>query len=179
VIVRTSDGGAGSTDILGTLDRPIIGARSSRSPVPPVFQVTENGQSRSSSSSSAYNSPSFMPESRPPSSVSTDFHSPARPTRSVTPTQNASRSPVSPTFSEYSIASKNGTKRSSKQNPLSSLFNMGLIPPLVFSSLANSSRSSLASDGSSYHTWDGERTIVSRFSARLMGHSLHGTTFHP
>lgn len=150
-----SDGAVSSSDVHGALDRLTISGRSLRSPVLPDSPITGNGQNIGRSPSSASNN---VPENRPSSSVSTDFHSPPRPTRSVTPTQNASRrSPVSPTFSEYGISSKNGTKRSLKQNSPSSPFNPGLIPPLVFSSLANSSRSSLASDGSSYHSWDGDK----------------------
>ena len=153
-----SDGAVSSSDVHGALDRSIIGVRPLRSPALPDSPITGNGQSSSSSSSSISHNPSFLPENRPPSSVSTDFHSPIRPTRSVTPTQNISRrSPVSPTFSEYGMSSKNGSKRSSKQSTLLSPFNLGMIPPLVFSSLANSSRSSLASDGSSFHSWDGEK----------------------
>jgi serine/arginine repetitive matrix protein 2 len=151
-----SDSAASSSDLHGILDRSIIGTRPLRSPALPDSPTTGNALNISSSSSSASNNPSFLHESRPPSSVSTDFNSPLRPTRSVTPTQNSRRSPVSPTFSDYGISSKNG-KRSLKQNSLSSPSNLGLIPPLIFSSLANSSRSSLASDGSSYHSWDGEK----------------------
>jgi serine/arginine repetitive matrix protein 2 len=142
-----------SPAILGAFDRPTNGVRSVHSPVFPDSPMFENGQSSTGSSNNLVS----LHDNRPPSSVSTDFSSPNRPIRSVTPTQNASRSPVSPTFSEPSTPSKNGSTRSSKQNPLSSLLNLGTIPPLVFSSLANSSRSSLASDGSSYHTWDGEK----------------------
>jgi hypothetical protein len=146
----------GSSDIHGAFDRPTNGIRSVHSPALTDSPMVDNGQGSTGSSSSAHNNLVSLHD-RPPSSVSTDFSSPNRPIRSVTPTQNASRSPASPTFSEHGTPSKNGSKRSSKQNPLSSLFNLGAIPPLLFSSLANSSRSSLASDGSSYHTWDGEK----------------------
>ncbi|KAG6919954.1 hypothetical protein DXG01_013303 [Tephrocybe rancida] len=78
----------------------------------------------------------------------TDLGSPRRaPQRSVTPTQSAARSPTSPTFPNFSNST--GSLRSSKQSPPSAS-----VPPLVFSPLVNSSRSSLESAGSSYHTWD-------------------------
>ena len=156
-----SDGAASSSDIHGALDRSIVGVRPLRALALPDSPITGNAQSSSGSSSSTSHNPSFLPENRPSSSVSTDFHSPIRPTRSATPTQNTSRrSPVSPTFSDYGTPSKNGVKRSSRQNTLLSSFNLGMIPPLVFSSLANSSRSSLASDGSSFHSWDGEKDYL-------------------
>ena len=147
-----SDSAVSTSDIHGALDHSITGARALRSPALPDSPITGNPHS-SSLSSPVSNKP---PENRPPSSMSTDFSSPLRPVRSVTPTQNTSRSPVSPTFSEYGTSTKNA-KYTSRQQSLSSPFNLGLIPPLVFSSLANSSRSSLASDGSSYHSSDGEK----------------------
>ncbi|KAF8894697.1 hypothetical protein BD779DRAFT_1669167 [Infundibulicybe gibba] len=79
-----------------------------------------------------------------------------RTTRSPTPTQSVSRSPTSPTFSNFEQSSKNGSRRSSKQTTPSSQFNLGPYPSLMFSPIANSSRSSLESAGSSYHSWDGD-----------------------
>jgi len=84
-----------------------------------------------------------------------DLTSHVRGPRSPTPTQNPPRSPTSPTPPDYTPSAKS-RKRSSKQNTPSNLFNLSPIPPLMFSPLSNSSRSSLESDGSSYHTWEGE-----------------------
>ncbi|KAJ7694217.1 hypothetical protein B0H17DRAFT_1168683 [Mycena rosella] len=77
--------------------------------------------------------------------------------RSPTPTQVAGRSPPAGTSLNFDTNSKNGSRRSSKQNPPSSPFSLGSFQPLVFSPIANSSRSSLESAGSSYHSWDGEQ----------------------
>ncbi|KAG5647136.1 hypothetical protein DXG03_001091 [Asterophora parasitica] len=99
----------------------------------------------------------------PPAMTPGEFGSLRRPPpRSATPTQSAARSPTSPTFEE-SIASP-GNKRSSKQNITNS--NHNSIPPLVLSPLFNTSRSSLESAGSSYHTWEDEEKdlYISLFS---------------
>ncbi|TFK72178.1 hypothetical protein BDN72DRAFT_792778 [Pluteus cervinus] len=97
---------------------------------------------------------------RPPSAMSRmELGSPAlnptRIARSPTPTQIPARSPTSPTF-DLSTSSKNGHKRSSKQGSTSSPFSSAAFNSLMFSPIANSSRSSLESAGSSYHSTDGE-----------------------
>ncbi|KAF8631450.1 hypothetical protein AX17_005127 [Amanita inopinata Kibby_2008] len=73
--------------------------------------------------------------------------------RSPTPTHS---SPRSPTFPTADNPPRNGSKRSSRQNAPSP-FLFGQYPPLVFLPVVNSSRSSLESIGSSYHSWDGEK----------------------
>jgi hypothetical protein len=114
----------------------------------------------------------FSVENRPSSPISgVDLGFPALATNralgSPTPTQNVPRSPTSPAFSNFDLTSKNGSRRSSKQNAPSSPFSHSLFHPLIFSPIANSSRSSLESAGSSYHSWDGEQhkdRILSLFS---------------
>ncbi|KAF9466343.1 hypothetical protein BDZ94DRAFT_1233950 [Collybia nuda] len=134
-----SDGGISSSDIHGALEGHTSGPRTLRSPALPDSPTLDAGNPINESNS-------FTLDNRPASKMSlTELGSPARAPRSVTPTQNPSRSPTSPNFSS--------NKRSSKQNT-PSLFNLGPIPPLIFSPLANSSRSSLESAGSSYHSWD-------------------------
>lgn len=73
--------------------------------------------------------------------------------RSPTPTHN---SPRSPAFPSIEISPRNGSKRSSRQNT-SSPFLFGQYPPLVFLPVVNSSRSSMESLGSSYHSWEGDK----------------------
>ncbi|OBZ75877.1 hypothetical protein A0H81_04772 [Grifola frondosa] len=105
----------------------------------------------------------MQPDHRPPSAMSgMELGSPIqvtnRPLRSPTPTHNNTRSPSSAMFPDH--ASSNGdagpSRRSSKQNaPMSSsTFSLGPGNALLLSPIANSSRSSLESAGSSYHTWD-------------------------
>ncbi|KAF9566339.1 hypothetical protein CPC08DRAFT_116394 [Agrocybe pediades] len=86
--------------------------------------------------------------------------------RSDTPTQTGQRSPTSPTFSSFDISPRNGggSARSSRQNPPSSPFNVSSFSPLGFAPRANSSRSSLDSAGSSFHSWDESDKVLSVFS---------------
>ncbi|KAF8911121.1 hypothetical protein CPB84DRAFT_1763367 [Gymnopilus junonius] len=88
----------------------------------------------------------------------------AIPPRSATPTQAAQRSPISPTFSSFDLSPKNGSRRSSRQNPPSSPFNINPFPSLGLAQRANSSRSSLDSAGSSFHSWDEPDKVLSVFS---------------
>ena len=76
------------------------------------------------------------------------------PPRTLTPTQNAQRSPTSPGFAN----------KSPRQNPPSSPFNISAFSGLAFSARANSSRSSLDSVGSSFHSWDEPEKVFSVFS---------------
>ena len=148
----TADGSLNSLDVFGNLSNQ-PSPRSLRSP-PPDLQTTESSQG-----SSAANGPPYIPD--------TDFGSPLLPAmyapRSGTPTQAARRSPISPAFSNFELTSRNGSRRSSKQNPPSSPFNIGSFPSLGFSPRANSSRSSLDSAGSSFHSWDEGDKILSLF----------------
>lgn len=108
---------------------------------------------------------SMNSDHRPSSALSgTDLNSspvqaPNRPFRSPTPTHNATYSPTSATFGDQgAIVNGNGngissSRRTSKQNAHSS-FSFTPSQALLFSPLANTSRSSLESAGSSYHSWD-------------------------
>ncbi|KAJ7172629.1 hypothetical protein C8R46DRAFT_1086659 [Mycena filopes] len=132
--------------------------RSLRSPALPDSPLISPGHNTMNSFSSSFSSTSSFESPRPMSSISgVDIGSPVmganRIVRSPTPTQLAGRSPTTGTFE---ISSKNGSRRSSRQNAPSSPFTLGPYPPLVFSPIASSSRSSLESAGSSYHSWDGE-----------------------
>lgn len=80
-----------------------------------------------------------------------------RPFRSPTPTHSVTYSPTSATFADQGVhLNGNGlspSRRTSKQNAHSS-FSFTPSQALLFSPLANVSRSSLGSAGSSYHSWD-------------------------
>jgi serine/arginine repetitive matrix protein 2 len=155
-----SDGGVSSSDIHGGLEGHNPGPRSLRSPALPDSPTLDgDNPSMNQISPLFHEQNTFVLDNRPSSKMSiTELGSPTQVPRSVTPTQTTSRSPISPTFSDFgNSSSRNSNKRSSKQNAASSLFNLGPIPPLVFSPLANSSRSSLESAGSSYHSWEDEK----------------------
>ncbi|KAI0048567.1 hypothetical protein FA95DRAFT_1517317 [Auriscalpium vulgare] len=101
-------------------------------------------------------------ENRPPSalsgsdplSASSSFVS--RPLRSPTPTQFAQRSPASPSFPDNDLTiNTRSAKRASKQT-ISSPFSLNQSNPLILSPMLNSSRSSMESVGSSYHSWEAE-----------------------
>ncbi|KAJ7470608.1 hypothetical protein FB451DRAFT_1254284 [Mycena latifolia] len=131
-------------------------SRSLRSPALPDSPLIGPGHAAMNSFSSTFSSTSSFESPRPMSSI--DIGSPVMSAkRSPTPTQVAGRSPTSGTFPSFDKNSKNGSRRSSKQNTPSSPFSLGPFQPLVFSPIANSSRSSLESAGSSYHSWDGEQ----------------------
>ncbi|EMD34457.1 hypothetical protein CERSUDRAFT_117312 [Gelatoporia subvermispora B] len=104
---------------------------------------------------------------RPPSAMSgRDASSPVqmlnRPLRSPTPTYGLSRSPTTPTFSEQPHTNGDSfgpSRRSSKQSvPAHMSFNSSHASGLLLAPIANSSRSSLDSMGSSYHSWDEDHT---------------------
>ncbi|EIW60763.1 uncharacterized protein TRAVEDRAFT_71059 [Trametes versicolor FP-101664 SS1] len=139
-----------------TLDRAKSTSRSLRSPALPDSPWVDNGHSGSFAIA--------QPDHRPPSAMSgMDLGSPAqhgnRILRSPTPTYNGARSPTSPTFRDFGAINGDGaitSARSSKQTQHASShsFSLGTPNALLFSPIANSSRSSLESAGSSYHTWD-------------------------
>ncbi|KAF8212393.1 hypothetical protein K438DRAFT_1806447 [Mycena galopus ATCC 62051] len=135
-------------------------SRSLRSPALPDSPLIGPGHSTMNSFSSNFSSTSSFESPRPMSSISgIDIGSPvgtSRVLRSPTPTQVAGRSPTAGSLSNFDISSKNGSRRSSKQNAPSTPFTLNPFQPLVFSPIANSSRSSLESVGSSYHSWDGD-----------------------
>jgi hypothetical protein len=74
--------------------------------------------------------------------------------RSSTPTQYPPRSTASPALSEHDLG--RSSRRGSRQ-ATASPFTLIQSQPLVLSPLANSSRSSLESAGSSYHTWEADK----------------------
>ena len=136
----TVEGLLNNSDVFGSLTNQ-SSPRSLRSPPPPDSQTTESGPT-------AISPQAYIPEPF-------DFAP-----RSGTPTQNARPSPISPSFSNFELSSRNGSRRSSRQNPPSP-FNIGT---LGFSPRANSSRSSLDSAGSSFHSWDEGDKVFNLFS---------------
>ena len=139
----TVEGLLNNSDVFGSLTNQ-ASPRSLRSP-PPDSQTTEAGPT-------AISSQAYIPEPF-------DFAP-----RSGTPTQNVRPSPISPSFSNFELSSRSGSRRSSRQNPPSSPFNIGTFSSLGFSPRPNSSRSSLDSAGSSFHSWDEGDKIFSLFS---------------
>ncbi|KAG7092396.1 hypothetical protein E1B28_008753 [Marasmius oreades] len=155
-----SDAGLDSVDTHESYENPQVSAtRSLRSPALPDSPLITATHSTMLSFSSKHSGNS---EYRPWSPMSgLDGNAPnsyiSRAVRSPTPTQTSpARSPTSPTFPSFDIGSKNGSRRSSKQNS-SSHFSLSAFNPVVFSPIANSSRSSLESVGSSFHSGDGDR----------------------
>ncbi|KAI0350253.1 hypothetical protein OH77DRAFT_1525055 [Trametes cingulata] len=140
------------------LERSKSVTRSLRSPALPDSPWVDNGHTGTGTFAIA------QPEYRPPSAMSgMDLGSPAqvanRILRSPTPTHSSTRSPTSPTFNDFGAINGDGpspSRRSSKQTQHASShsFSLGAPNALLFSPIANSSRSSLESAGSSYHTWD-------------------------
>ncbi|KAH7910643.1 hypothetical protein BJ138DRAFT_1173017 [Hygrophoropsis aurantiaca] len=147
------------SDFQSNTERAKSPSRSMRSPTP---LENRSYDQTSSSNSLTWNRPSSPPtasDHRSPSSLSgIDLGSPLtlpnRALRSPTPTQP--RSPTLNTNDSSSVVN-NTNSRSSKQhsrNNSSAHFSLGLSRPLVFSPIASSSRSSLESTGSSYHSWE-------------------------
>ena len=121
---------------------------------------------RSKSTSRSLRSPALLDspwvdvglEYRPPSAMSgMDLGSPVQGPHSIvrSPTPNGARSPASPTHTDVGGVDDGRTmsRRSSKHHS-SYTFSLGQPNALLFSPLVNSSRSSLESAGSSYHSWD-------------------------
>lgn len=137
-------------EVIAQLSRSgsLVGSRSLRSPALPDSPLFE---------SAAQSSGAFTLSTRgQPPSLGSDIGS--SPPRSSTPTQYSSRSSVSPAFSDHdpSRSSRRGSHQAA-----ASPFALNQSQALVLSPLANSSRSSLESAGSSYHTWEDkqDRTI--------------------
>lgn len=132
-------------------------SRSARSPEPSSSVSTwyDNRQASTTSLNGQV-------DARSPSAMSSalDPGSPTRPYRTPTPNpsgRNTTASPASPMFAEQSTYT-NGTslspsRRTSRQNGHSS-YTFSPAQALLLSPLGNSSRSSLESAGSSYHSWD-------------------------
>ena len=125
----------------------VLGSRSLRSPALPDSPVYESAAQSTGASMLSKRGQANDISSSPPGNAAL---------RSSTPTQYSSRSSVSPAFSDYEPRS---SRRGSRQAAASS-FTLNQ-SQLVLSPLANSSRSSLESAGSSYHTWEDkqDRTI--------------------
>ncbi|KAF8959075.1 hypothetical protein BDZ97DRAFT_1424778 [Flammula alnicola] len=166
----TESGGTSSSDYHGSLggqNKPP--QRSLKSPALPDSPIYDFGQSPAYSFASV--SPSngqaasserphaYIPNVDLGSPILASTHAP----RSDTPTQNAQHSPISPAFSNFDLSSRNGSRRSSRQNPPPSPFNISTFPSLGFAPRANSSRSSLDSVGSSFHSWDETDKVLSLF----------------
>ncbi|KAK0459548.1 uncharacterized protein EV420DRAFT_272427 [Desarmillaria tabescens] len=144
-----------SAEVPGSFDQSNRGAtRSLKSPALPDSPLIDRGHNTLDSISSSYSS---FSDKRPGSPMSLMELAPSssKVVRSPTPTQGT-RSPASPTFSGGGMSPRNGSRRSSRQNGTSNPFNFGPNNPLVFSPIASSSRSSLESAGSSYHSWEGD-----------------------
>jgi serine/arginine repetitive matrix protein 2 len=168
----TTDGGTSSSDFYNSngQSKPARSSRSSALPDSPIFDFNQSAplsfSSAASSSISQIDSSerphAFLPDISLGSPGLVSTHSP----RSGTPTQNTSqRSPISSTFSSIDLSPRNGgSRRSSRQNPPSSPFNISSFPSLGFAPRANSSRSSLDSVGSSFHSWDETDKVLSVFS---------------
>jgi serine/arginine repetitive matrix protein 2 len=79
--------------------------------------------------------------------------------RSPTPTGYPPASPASPTFSDVDRSNSRANSRSGQyasRQGAPSPFTLNQSHALLLSPIANSSRSSLESTGSSYHSWEGE-----------------------
>ena len=156
--------------------------RSLRSSVNPDSSWQDN---RHASSTSLGISTDYRPSSATPGTELNPSPVQAlnRPLRSPTPTHNATYSPTSATFPDQGVhLNGNGlspSRRTSKQNNHSS-FSFTPSQVLLFSPLANVSRSSLGSAGSSYHSWDEDhkqdrlRDLYFSLDPQLEWHDLSG-----
>ncbi|KZT11638.1 uncharacterized protein LAESUDRAFT_720897 [Laetiporus sulphureus 93-53] len=138
-------------------DRSASVASSVRSPILPESPIIDRGIGASnllSPSEVGYRSPSAM--------SAADLGSPlqlsTRSIRSPTPTHSRHKSSASASVYERTADTTNGdsyggSRRSSKQKHHSS-FSWSSTHALLLSPIANSSRSSIESGGSSYHSWD-------------------------
>src|SRR6266403_1531794 len=127
----------------------VLGSRSLRSPPLPDSPLFESAtQSTGAFTLSRQGQPSSMGNdigSSPPGSAAL---------KSPTPTQYPSRTSTPPAFSEPDLG--RSSQRSSHQ-AVTSPFSLNQSQTLVLSPLANSSRSSLESAGSSYRTWEADK----------------------
>jgi len=126
-----------------------LGTRSLRSPPLPDSPVLE---------SAAQSNGAFTLSKRGQHSLSGNDNGPtplgSAALRSSTPTQYPPRSTASPALSEHDLG--RSSRRGSRQ-ATASPFTLNQSQALVLSPLANSSRSSLESAGSSYHTWEADK----------------------
>ncbi len=150
---KRSDSNMSSTDLheFAQLNRSgsLLGNRSLRSPALPDSPSLENGsQSLGTFSSSKRGQPSAPSNDLGSSPMANAA------LRSSTPTQYAPRSPGSPAFFEHDVG--RNSRRGSRQ-ATASPFTPNRSQTPILSPLANSSRSSLESAGSSYHTWEADK----------------------
>ncbi|EKM55914.1 uncharacterized protein PHACADRAFT_209427 [Phanerochaete carnosa HHB-10118-sp] len=149
---RTEPSGSSRSTTSATTTRP--------SRTPDISDSQPNWYNNRSQSSASVNG---TQDYRSPSAMSStiDPGSPTRPFRSPTPNhslQNLAASPTASSFNEsngYANGSgfSSSSRRTSRQNAHSS-FTLSPGHALLLSPLGNSSRSSLESGGSSYHSWD-------------------------
>ena len=126
----------------------LLGNRSLRSPALPESPSLENGsQSLATFTYPKRGQPSAPSNDLGPSSLDRNAT-----LRSSTPTQYAPRSPGSPALFEHDVGRNS---RLGSRQATASPFMLNQIP--ILSPLANSSRSSLESAGSSYHTWEADK----------------------
>ncbi|KAF9477380.1 hypothetical protein BDN70DRAFT_881285 [Pholiota conissans] len=161
----TTDGsGTTSSDVYGSIFDPSkLQQRTLRSPIlvePNALDSNQNASTANRQTASGDQPHAYIPDVYSGSPLSASANNP----RSDTPTQNGQRSPISPTFSNFDLSAKNGSRRSSRQNASSSPFNLNTFPSLGYSLRANSSRSSLDSLGSSFHSWDETDKVLKLFS---------------
>ena len=127
----------------GDLERSKSGARSMRSPALPDSPWIDNGVQEAIGDLRAPSAMSNLDLSQP--------RSQSRAGRSPTPTH----SPISPAFPDNdSNVAVNGVSSKHSSRGGHNTFSLGSAHALLLSPLGNSSRSSLESAGSSYHTWD-------------------------
>ncbi|KAF8557337.1 hypothetical protein OG21DRAFT_1457871 [Imleria badia] len=143
------------TDIQINVDRSKSPTRSLRSPVPPESPGPAQTVFASKGNNSANPSDSRAPSSLSTHDIGSTLSFGSRGVRSPTPTQT--RNAASPTFT--SPDSNNNTARSFKQH-FKSLSNYSYgVSQHSLSPIVNSSRSSLESTGSSYHSWEPSQKI--------------------
>ncbi|KAH9063722.1 hypothetical protein EDB83DRAFT_2519878 [Lactarius deliciosus] len=150
---KRDDSNTSSTDLyeFTQLNRSgsLLDNRSLRSPALPDSPSLENGSQGLGTFS--------YPKRSQPSAPSNDLGSSpltSATLRSSTPTQYTPRSPGSPAFFEQDVS--RNLRRGSRQ-ATTSPFSPNRSQTPILSPLANSSRSSLESAGSSYHTWEADK----------------------
>ena len=125
----------------------VLGNRSLRSPALPESPSLENA----SQSLATFTYPKRGQPSAPSNDLGSSSPLVNATLRSSTPTQYTPRSPGSPAFFEHDVG--RNSRLSSRQATASPFASQ----TPILSPLANSSRSSLESAGSSYHTWEADK----------------------
>lgn len=149
--------GTSATDGSGDMEHGRTATRSLRSPVlpDPLWLDSRHASSTSLTMNSDYRPGSAMSGT----DIGSPIQTPNRSFRSPTPTHSAPYSPSAASFTDQDPhVNGNGfspSRRTSRQNPHSS-FSFSPSNTLLLTPLGNSSRSSIGSAGSSYHSWDEE-----------------------